>query len=79
MMHNHKFEYVSPENINVDIDHVDDHKFYRTGCNTNDKIFITQEEKLLGKKDEIFETHGISTLTIEEANKIVIIDDPVNS
>lgn len=71
----HKFEYVQPENSNIDIDHDDDHKFYQTACNTNDKIFITQEEKLLEKKDEIFEKYGIYTLTIEEANKIVIINE----
>lgn len=76
MMYYHKFEYVEPANISINIKDVDDHKFYQTAYNTDDKIFITSEEDLLEKKDEVFENHGINTLTIKDANKIVIIDGP---
>lgn len=78
MVNNGKFEYVEIIDITVNIDDVDDHKFYQTAYNTDDKIFITQEEKLLRKREEILKELGINTLTIEEANKIVIIDNPVN-
>jgi len=77
MIYNNKFEYVELENINVNIDHDDDHKFYQTAFNTDDKLFITQEEKLLEKRDEVFEHLRIKTMNVEDANKIVIIDGPV--
>ena len=77
MIYNNKFEWVEPENIDVNIDHDDDHKFYQTAFNTSDKLFITQEEKLLEKRDEVFEHHRIKTMGVEDANRIVIIDGPV--
>ncbi len=79
MMQHHKFEWVELANINVNISHDDDHKFFQTAYNTNDKIVITQEEKLLEKRDEVFENHGINILTIEDANEVVAIDGPVNA
>ena len=77
MMQKHKFEWVEPENIDLNIEDIDDHKFYQTAFNTRDKLFITQEDKLLEKRDEVFEHHRIKTLCVEDANKIVIIKGSV--
>ena len=77
MIYNNKFEWVELENININIDHDDDHKFYQTAFNTNDKLFITLEEKLLEKRVEVFEYLRIKTMGVEDAKKIVIIDGPI--
>ncbi len=77
MTYNNKFKWVELANIKVIIKHNDDHRFYQTAYNTDDKIFITQEEKLLAKLNEVFEHNSIKTLGVEEANKIVIIEGPV--
>ncbi len=76
MTYNNKFKWVELANIKVNIRHDDDHKFYQTAFNTNDKIVITQEEKLLAKRNEVFGLLRIKTLGVEEANKMVIIEGP---
>lgn len=47
--------------------HSRDEVFYQTCYNTNDKVFITCEDKHLSEKERIKEEHGIIVMDIKDA------------
>ena len=56
--------------INLDI-HDDDICFFSLACNTILKVVVTQEKKLLLKKDIIIQKIGVITSTIQEAIDLI--------
>ncbi|MBD3214684.1 MAG: hypothetical protein GF311_18885 [Candidatus Lokiarchaeota archaeon] len=72
-MHDHgKIDMIQPYTPLKTNIHRKDEKFYQTSANTNDKIFVTCEEKHLSQKKTVYEEHKISVLNISEALEEVV-------